>query len=248
MKTRTFGLAACVLLLYTGQVPADEIRVAAASNFAAPMKKIAARFEARTGHTVTLAFGSTGKHYAQIRNGAPFEVFFAADVERPALLEKKGVAVKGSRFAYAVGKVVLWSPEKGVVDANGEVLNEGDFRHLALANPRLAPYGKAAEQVMRRRGVWDKLQDRLVRGENISQALQFVSTGNAELGFVAYSQIKSPDNPMEGSWWVPPQSLYDPIEQQAILLKDNQVARAFLRFVKSDEAVHIIREYGYDTP
>ncbi|MEQ9103438.1 MAG: molybdate ABC transporter substrate-binding protein [Rhodothermales bacterium] len=233
------------------------IRVAVASNFAPALEALAHAFEAQTGHVVTPVPGSTGKLYAQIRNGAPFDAFFAADVERPRLLEEEGRAVPGTRFTYAIGTLVLWSPDPDLVDADGAVLNpaEGDagafrFRFLALANPTLAPYGKAAEQVLRARGVWDALQDRMVRGENIGQAYQYVYSGNAELGFVALSQLMGPggvatDIGRTGSRWEPPQALYDPIAQQAVLLTENKVARDFLDFVRSPAARDIIHGYGY---
>jgi molybdate transport system substrate-binding protein len=226
---------------------ADEIRIAVASNFAGAIEQLAERFQTKTGHKVTLAFGSTGKHYAQIKNGAPFDAFFAADVERPELLEREGVALPGTRFTYAVGKLVLWSPQQAYVDTAGKVLGQGDFRHLALASPKLAPYGKAAQQVLLALGLWDSLQGRTVRGENIGQTFQFVKSGNAELGFVAYSQIKNPDGAMEGSFWEVPQSLYEPIKQQGVLLKEGEVARAFMTFVKSEESLEIIRSFGYGT-
>ncbi len=226
----------------------DETRVAVASNFADAMRGVVARFEQRSGHQVTLAFGSTGKHYAQIKHGAPFDAFFAADVERPRRLEEEGAGLPGTRFTYAVGRVVLWSSRRDYVDPAGEVLDKGDFSHLALANPRLAPYGKAALEILESRGLWQSLQKRLVRGENIGQTYQFVKTGNAELGFVAWSQIKRPGQPVEGSWWEVPQALYSPIEQQAVLLRDDTGARAFLTFTRSEEALQIIRSYGYGTP
>lgn len=248
MKVTILAMLAGALLLSADIVPAEEIRVAVASNFTNAAKDIAKRFEAQTGHRVTLISGATGKHYAQIINGAPFDVFFAADVRRPKLLEQKAVVVPGSRFTFAVGKIVLWSPTAGLVDTEGEVLSKGDFRYLAIANPKLAPYGKAAEKVLRRRGLWELLRGRMVRGENIGQTFQFVRSGNAELGFVAYSQIKTPDKILEGSYWVVPQTLYESIEQQAVLLKDNKVARDFLFFVKSDKVQEIIQGYGYGTP
>ena len=241
-------LIACVLTLGAGQTIADEIHVAVASNFTNTIKALATRFEAGSGHKVTLSFGSTGKHYAQIRNGAPFHAFFAADVKRPQLLDEEGVALPGSRFTYAIGKIVLWSPKKSIVDAQGKVLEEGAFRHLAIASPKLAPYGKAARQVLQDRGIWEALQNRMVRGENIGQTFQFVKSGNAELGFVALSQVKHPANAIEGSWWEVPQSLYTPIEQQAVLLRESDAARAFLAFVKSDASLEIIRGFGYATP
>jgi molybdate transport system substrate-binding protein len=195
-----------------------------------------------------LIFGSTGKHYAQIKNGAPFDAFFAADVRRPELLEKEGVALPGSRFTYAIGKLVLWSPKTGYVDPDASILERGEFHHLAIANPKLAPYGKAAQEILQALGLWDRHSGRLVRGENIGQTFQFVDSGNAEFGFVAYSQVKHPNQPIKGSFWEVPQSLYTPIKQQAVLLKDKEAARVFLSFVRSDEALKIIHDYGYDTP
>ena len=246
-KIRQAWLLVLVLLLQPSVIQAAEIRVAVASNFSDAIKEIAGMFEQQTGHRITLAFGSTGKHYAQIINGAPFEAFFAADVRRPKLLDEEGVARPGSRFTYAVGKVVLWSPVPDRIDTGGNGLGAGDFKYLAVANPKLAPYGKAAEQILRAQGVWDTLRTRMVRGENIGQTFQFVSSCNAELGFVAYSQIKRPGATIEGSFWEPPQSLYSPIEQQAVLLKEDPVARQFLDFVKSDAVREIIQEYGYGT-
>lgn len=247
-KIRYILMSALVLILGFGQASADEIHVAVASNFTDAIKDIARVFEEKTGHKVILVFGSTGKHYAQIKNGAPFEAFFAADVKRPALLEEEGVAQPGSRFTYAIGKVVLWSPDPTLIDADASVLGTGGFRHLALANPKLAPYGKAAEQVMKEKGVWSVLQGRMVRGENIGQTFQFVKSGNAELGFVALSQIRKPGAAIQGSFWQPPQSLYDPIEQQAVLLKDHAAAREFMDFVKGGAAREIIESYGYGAP
>jgi len=236
------------MILVAEQSTAEEIRVAAASNFANAITSIAQRFEINTGHKVTLIFGSTGKHYAQIKNGAPFDVFFAADIKRPELLEKEHIALAGSRFTYAIGKLVLWSPTPNYVDSSGKVLEQMKFRHLAIANPKLAPYGKAAVEILQARGIWNAIKGRTVRGENISQAFQFVNSHNAELGFVAYSQIKHPMHPSTGSWWEIPPSLYTPIEQQAVLLKQNKTARDFLSFIKSNESLEIIRSFGYGTP
>lgn len=239
---------------------ADTLRVAVATNFSRTATLLAEQFEQQTGHTVRLAFGSTGKHYAQITHGAPFDIFFAADERRPALLEKNGIAVPGTRFSYAQGRLVLWSPDATLIDANADVLETGDFRKLAIANPKLAPYGLAAREVLQARGLWEKLQPRLVRGENIGQTFQFVRTGNAPLGFVAAAQVftdnssnKSSDgssekNKVAGSYWEPPQSLYTPIIQQAVRINDTPTARAFIEFVKSDEARHIIRRHGYHAP
>ncbi len=178
----------------------------------------------------------------------PFDAFFAADVGRPELLEQEGLASPGTRFTYAIGKVVLWSPKENGVDSEGNMINEQSFRHLAIANPKLAPYGKAAQQILLAKGAWTALRGKVVRGENIGQTFQFVKRGDAELGFVAYSQVKRPDHPIEGSWWEAPQVLYTPIEQQAVLLKENEATRAFMLFVQSDVALKIIQGYGYDTP
>ena len=227
---------------------AEEIRVAVASNFKNTMLSIARKFEKNSDHNVVFSFGSTGKHYAQIKNGAPFDAFFAADVHRPELLEQEGVSLPGSRFTYAIGKVILWSPKTNFINSNADVLQKGKFRYLALANPRLAPYGKAAKEVLQGLKLWQDLNQKIVRGENISQTYQFVKTGNADLGFVAYSQVKRPNLKSEGSYWVVPQSRYTPIEQQAIALKDNVSTRMFMSFVRSEQALKIIHDFGYDTP
>ncbi|MET0107123.1 MAG: molybdate ABC transporter substrate-binding protein [Sedimenticola sp.] len=240
---------AIIMLLAWGSLSAAELRVAVASNFSDAIKRIAGDFEAATGHRVKLIFGSTGKHYAQIRNGAPFDLFFAADSRRPRLLEEEGAADPGSRFTYARGKVVLWSPKAGYVDSDGRVLENDSFRHLAIANPKLAPYGMAAREVLKRRGLWQRLQrGRMVRGENIAQTYQFVKSGNADLGFVAYAQVKRPGHPIEGSYWEVPQALYAPIEQQAVMVRKSDAARQFIEFIQQDSALGIIRSFGYDTP
>ena len=236
-----------LLLLLPCYALADPIRVAVASNFSKPIEAIAARFEDHTGHRLILVFGSTGKHYAQIINGAPFELFLAADMQRPKLLEQQGIAIAGTRFTYARGRLVLWSPRNNYVDAEGKILESGEFRHLAIANPKLAPYGMAAQEVLESRGLWKSLQQRLVRGESIGQAYQFVGSGNAELGFVAYSQINQPNLINTGSYWVIPQTLYEPIEQQVVLLKENTVARDFLSYMQKQEIKKLIFQYGYDS-
>lgn len=246
------GSAAAFFLFWNQEAvgaPEDgEVHVAAAANFAEPIKVLARRFEETTGYKVTLSLGSTGKLYAQIKNGAPFGVFLAADIERPKRLEAEGDAVPGSRFTYAVGKVVLWSDKTDFVDREGGVLAEDTFRHLAITNPELAPYGMAAREILEVRGVWDRLQGKIVRGENVIQTSQFVQSGNAELGFVALSQVRGPGKKLGGSYWLVPQSLYTPLEQQTVLLKDNAAARAFLDFVCGAEASDLIRSYGYDLP
>ena len=234
-----------ILLTAATESDADEIKVAVATNFAGAMNALVERFEETSGHTVLVSSGSTGGHYAQIKNGAPFEAFFAADSERPRLLEAEGVAVSGTRFLYAVGRLALWSASAGYVDADGEVLETGDFRHVAIANPELAPYGAAARDVLTARGLWDRLQARVVMGQDIGQAYGFVQTGNAEVGFVAWAQLKQPRGEIAGSHWLVPESLHRPIEQEAVLLRDVPAARALLEFVKGPEAREIIRSYGY---
>lgn len=258
MRKTKLKLLACFFVLFgclmgTSQAVADEIKVAVASNFYPTMKAIAKHYELRTAgstghHKVILIPGSSGKHYAQIINGAPFDVFFSADIERARMLEQEGRVVVGTRFTYALGKLILWSSLDNYVDSKGEVLNRKDFRYLAIANPKLAPYGKSAEEVLRSLKLWTNLKKRLVQGENIAQTFQFISTGNAKLGFVAYSQIMNPGLSIDGSFWEVPQSIYKPIEQQAVLLKDSYIGREFLSFVKSDESLSIIYESGYGLP
>ena len=227
---------------------ADQVSVAVAANFTAPMQKIAAAFEADTGHKAELSFGATGKFYAQITHGAPFQVFLAADDATPARLEKEGKAVANSRFTYAIGTLVLWSAQPGYVDAQGAVLKTGDFKHIAIANPKLAPYGAAAVQAMDKLGVTATLQPRFVQGENIAQTFQFVSSGNAPLGFVALSQVMVDGKVAKGSAWQVPAELHEPIRQDAVLLtpgKDSAAAAALLTFLHSDKARAIIQSYGY---
>jgi molybdate transport system substrate-binding protein len=230
---------------------AGEVNIAVASNFSRPLKKISQLFENRTGHRVNLSVGSTGKHYTQIHHGAPFDLFYAADSKRPALLEKERLIIPGSRFTYAIGKLVLWSPRKDYVDNQGMILQQhGAFQHIAIANPRLAPYGRAAKEVLEAKGLWKGLFLQAVRGENIGQTFQFVKSGNAELGFVAWSQIQSPDpdQSIPGSYWDIPASLYSPIEQQAVQLTASPIASDFLNFSHSQEVAGIIRQSGYDLP
>ncbi|PIV81195.1 molybdate ABC transporter substrate-binding protein [bacterium CG17_big_fil_post_rev_8_21_14_2_50_64_8] len=250
MRTlRGFSFLTVLTCALSGAIAhADEVTIAVASNFARPAQEIAAQFETDTGHHVVLAFGSTGKHFAQISNGAPFAAFLAADARRPRLLEEAGLAVTGTRFTYAVGKIVLWSPDKDLVDPDGAVPSSDRFRHLAIANPGLAPYGEAAQQVLQSQGLWDKLADRIVRGENIGQTYQFVQSGNAELGFVASAQLIDEQGRMPGSWWDPPQDSYTPIAQQAVLLREGPAARAFLDYMRSGAARKIITHYRYGAP
>ncbi|MBS1131957.1 MAG: Molybdenum transporter, periplasmic binding protein [Proteobacteria bacterium] len=245
MKNCLFlALSAAVL----GSAMADEVQVAVAANFTGPMQVIAPVFERETGHKAVLAFGATGKFYAQIANGAPFEVLLSADDETPARLEKEGLAVAGTRFTYAIGKLVLWSTDPKLIDAKGEVLKKGNFAHLALANPKTAPYGAAAMETMGKLGVLPALQARFVQGENIAQTQQFVTTGNAELGFVALSQVLK-EGRIAGSAWIVPDHLHQPILQDAVILsrgRDKPAAGALLAFLKTDKAKAIIRSFGYE--
>lgn len=244
-----FRIAVALGLATTTLARAAEVQVAVAANFTAPMQKIAVAFEQDTGHKAVLAFGSTGKFYAQIRNGAPFQVLLSADDETPARLEKEGATIASTRFTYATGRLVLWSKQAGVVDDKGEVLRTGKFDHIALADPKLAPYGAAAVEALTQLGLMQALQPKLVQGENIGQAYQFVMTGNAPLGFVALSQVMVEGKIREGSAWVVPAKLHTPIRQDAVVLspgKDNPAAFALMAYLKGDKAVAIIRSFGYE--
>ena len=234
------------------QITADEIKVAVASNFYPAMKEIALQYELKQSqssenHKIILISGSSGKHYAQIINGAPFDIFFSADKVRPILLEKKGISESGSRFTYALGRLVLWSPLDGFVEKEEQLYNN-ELRFLAIANPKIAPYGVAAREALISINLWEDLQSKLVRGENIAQTFQFVNSGNAKLGFISYSQLMNPNYPVVGSFWEVPQSMYKPIEQQAVVLKKSSLAKDFLSFIGSDESLNIISKYGYDLP
>jgi len=242
---------ASVLAVMTclGTAHAGEVQVAVAANFAGPMDKLAEQFQKDTGHKAVVASGATGKFYAQIRNGAPFEVLLSADDETPARLEAEGQVVAKSRFTYAVGRLVLWSAKANYVDATGAVLKTGDFTHLAIANPKTAPYGAAAVAVIDKLGLTARLQPRLVQGENIAQAFQFASTGNAELGFVAQAQVWRDGKFTAGSGWIVPATLHAPIRQDAALLTrgaKNPAAQALLDYLRTDKAKALIRAYGYE--
>ena len=230
---------------------ADEVAVAVAANFAGPMAVLATGFAAATGHRVKTTVGSTGKFYSQIVAGAPFEVLLAADDETPQKLVNDGRAVAGSQFSYAIGQLVLWSAQPGFVDDQGAVLASGRFAWLAIANPKLAPYGRAARQVLAARGLEQALAPRLVTAESIAQAYQFIATGNAELGFVALSQVAVPGKPLLGSVWRVPTTLYGEIRQDAVLLKLGEhrpAAAALLAYLKTAPARAVIRSYGYGLP
>ena len=236
------------LLLASLGLRAEEVQVAVAANFTAPMQQIAVQFEKDTGHKALLSFGATGKFYAQITNGAPFDIFLAADDETPAKLAKEGLAVDASRFTYAIGQLVLWSKQAGYVDANGAVLKTGDYQHIAVANPKLAPYGQAAMETLNKLGLTAQVTPKIVQGENIGQTYQFAASGNAQLGFVALSQVMEDGQLREGSAWIVPATMHEPIRQDAIVLnsaKDNAAAKALMAYLKGDKARAIIKSYGY---
>jgi molybdate transport system substrate-binding protein len=251
MKCRS--LLALASSLFFAAVQAGEVTVAVAANFTAPMQKIAQAFEQDTGHKAKLAFGSTGKFYAQIKNGAPFAVLLAADDETPERLEKEGLALAGTRLTYATGRLALWSKQPHLVDNRGDVLRSNNLEaigifKIAIADPRLAPYGAAALEVIQGLGVQAAVTPRLVQGESIGQTYQFVSTENAQLGFVALSQISFDGRITQGSAWVVPQTMHTPLKQDAVLLnsgKDNAAALALLKYLQGDKAKSIIRQYGY---
>jgi molybdate transport system substrate-binding protein len=227
---------------------ADEVLVAVAANFAGPLTQLSAGYTAATGHTLKVSSGATGKFYAQIVAGAPFEVLLAADDETPRKLIAEGFGVAGSNSTYAIGKLVLWSAQPGYVDDQGAVLTRGAYAHLAIANPKLAPYGRAAAEVLQARGLGPALAAKLVTAESIAQAYQFVATGNAELGFVALSQVAVPGQPVAGSYWLVPPSWYGEIRQDAVLLKPgdkNPAAAALLAYLKTPAARALIQSYGY---
>ncbi|HDS1737347.1 molybdate ABC transporter substrate-binding protein [Pseudomonas sp. BP8] len=251
MRLRLPHLAATALatLISCNTAWADEVQVAVAANFTAPIQALAKDFEKDTGHKLVAAFGSTGQFYAQIKNGAPFEVFLAADDSTPAKLESEGDSVKGSRFTYAIGTLALWSAKPGYVDAQGAVLKKNEFQHLSIANPKAAPYGLAATQVLDKLKLTEATKAKIVEGQNITQAFQFVSTGNAELGFVALSQIYKDGKIDNGSAWIVPADLHDPIKQDAVILnkgKDNPAAQALVEYLKGPKAAAVIKSYGYE--
>jgi molybdate transport system substrate-binding protein len=244
-----FAVLMCTAALVAAAAQAATAQLAVAANFAGPMKPLVTTFEKLTGHNIVWSSGSTAKFYAQIKNGAPFDVFLSADVATPARLELEGNAVPGSRFTYAVGRLVLWSAAPGFVDPAGAVLKSGRFKHIALASPKLAPYGAAAVEVMTRLDAFNTLQAKFVIGENIAQTYTFVATGNAELGFVAQSQVIENGKLTSGSGWLVPSNLHAPILQDAVLLargKNNPAALAFLQFLKSDTALVILKTHGYE--
>ena len=242
------AISLCLGLALSLSSWAGEVQVAVAANFTAPMQALARQFEQATGHRVVVSFGATGQLYAQIQHGAPFELFFSADASTPQKLEQEGLAVAGSRFTYAIGSLVLWSAREGYLDGTDAVLRAGRFRHLAIADPQTAPYGQAAVQTLQQLGLSDALQGKLVVGQSIGKALHFVSTGNAELGFVALSQVYQDGQLSSGSAWRVPAELHDPIRQDALMLKrgrDNPVAAALVEYLQGAQAAAIIQSYGY---
>ena len=245
--TRRAALAVLGAFALSAPALAADTQVAVAANFTEPAKEIAAAFAKATGHNAVLSFGSSGAFYTQMTQGAPFELFLSADADRPKKAEQDGLAVPGSRFTYAVGRLVLYSTTPGLVDKGGAVLKRGGFAKLSIADPAAAPYGAAAVEAMKTLGVYEAISPRIVQGTSITQAYQFVSTGAAELGFVALSQVVTVPG---GSRWIVPKSLHAPIDQQAVLLKTgaaNPAAAAFLKFLRNRQALAIIRRYGYET-
>jgi len=251
MRIRLPHLAATALasLISLNSAWADEVQVAVAANFTAPIQAIAKDFEKDTGHKLVAAYGATGQFYAQIKNGAPFEVFLAADDSTPAKLEQEKEIVPGSRFTYAIGTLALWSAKEGYVDGKGDVLKKNEYQHLSIANPKTAPYGLAATQVLGKLNLTEATQGKIVEGQNITQAFQFVSTGNAELGFVALSQVYKDGKVTNGSAWIVPSNLHEPIRQDAVILnkgKDNAAAKALVEYLKGPKAAAVIKSYGYE--
>jgi molybdate transport system substrate-binding protein len=242
--------AVIVLTATAANVSAEEAQIAVAANFTAPMKAIIDLFEDATEHTVKASYGSTGKLYAQIKNGAPFEALLAADQTRPELLEQEGVGVAGSRFTYAIGKLVLWSADADKVADGPALLESGDFNKLSIANPKLAPYGEASVETLETLGLKTAIEPKLVMGENIAQTYQFVDTGNADIGFVALSQVMQDGEIVKGSGWIVPSEMHAPIRQDAVILesgKDNPAVTELFAYLKGEKAQAVIRDFGYET-
>jgi molybdate transport system substrate-binding protein len=241
-------------LFYSAQVFADELRIAVASNFYPTLQEIVKSYvlyhndSLGQKHNVVLIPGSSGRHFAQIMNGAPFDIFFSADDVRPLLLEQNGKAINKSRHTYAIGQLVLWSPIDDLIDTKASILQSRDFRFIAMANPKIAPYGKATKETLTSMNLWEALEEKLIRGENIAQTFQFVNSGNAKLGFISFSQIVNSKYEISGSYWKAPKSLYEPIEQQVVLLNESFLAEDFLSYLFSAESQKIISRFGYDIP
>lgn len=243
-------LAWCLVLLACTAVSpafAEPVLVAVAANFLPPFREVALEFEKTTGHTLRVVSGSSGNFYSQIQNGAPFDVFFSADNERPKKLEDEGLGVKDTRFTYAIGRIVLWSANADLIKGE-ETLRAKNFKRLAIANPKNAPYGVAAMQTMQKLELWESLQPHIVMGESIGQTMGFIESGNAQVGFVALSQVMDPKVKGKGSHWQVPTHLHEPIQQDVILLtkgKENPGAKALLAFIGGPHAKAIIERYGY---
>jgi molybdate transport system substrate-binding protein len=237
----------------TNLAHAAETTIAVASNFTKTIEEIGKAFEQETGHKAKFSFGPTGKLYAQIKNGAPFDAFFGADERSPKLTIDDGIGVKDSYFIYAQGLLALYSPTLPVDKDAQRILKEADFNKLALANPRTAPYGERAQAYLESQGLYNKLQSKIVNGESIAHAFQYVVTGNAQVGFVALSQIVDPQSPVyqKGHYWILPHADYKPINQGAIITQrgaDNEATQAFMKFIKTPKAIEIIKRYGYNIP
>lgn len=245
---KKFLLSLVLVVLAVTPALAEQALVAVAANFIGPFREVAMEFEKTTGHTVQIASGSSGNFYSQIKNGAPFNVFFSADNERPKLLEEEGLGVKGNRFTYAIGRLVLWSPDPSLVKGE-DTLRSVSFKRLAIANPKTAPYGVAALQAMQKLGVWESVQPRIVMGESLGQTMGFIESGNAELGFLALSQVLDKKVKGNGSRWDVPNDLHEPIQQDVVLLtkgKDNPAAKALMEYMGGPQAKAIIERYGYE--
>ena len=247
-KIRLTQISVPILFSFISILHAAPLKIAVASNFSTPLKYLAQQFETQNQQKILVISGSSGKLYAQIINGAPYDAFFSADKKRPQLLDQQGYAVADSRFTYAYGQLILWSPAPDLINQSSDILFSKNFRYIALANPRLAPYGRATQEVLETLGLWQALKSRTIRGENIAQTWQFVYSGNAPLGFVARSQVFHPDHKAQGSWWSIPEKYYSPIEQQAVQLTDNKAVQTFLAWIQSPAAMEIIRSFGYGTP
>jgi molybdate transport system substrate-binding protein len=243
--------SALLLSLTSTQLCAAEISAAVASNFAAPMEHIVALFQKESGHTVKVSLGASGKLYTQIKGGAPFDVLLSADEEIPKRLLQEGLAVAGSRFVYATGRLVLWSAQPDLVDDKGAVLNKGNFDRLAYANPTFSPYGTAAKETLGKLTMWNSIQKKLKKSDDVTQTYQMAATEKSDLAFIALSQVMRDGKVTAGSWWLVPAELHNPIRQSAVLLsasKEQAAAKAFLAFLKSDKARAVMRGFGYESP
>ncbi len=241
-------LCAYGIFVVAANAQAAEIKVAVASNFANTLKEIAVEFQRDTGHQLAITPGATGKFYAQISNGAPFDVFLSADDETPRKLAQEGKAIAASQFTYAIGRLALWSPSPDLVDKNADILKTDKFKYIAIANAKVAPYGQAAVQTMQKLGVLSKIEPRVVQGESIAQTFQFVSTGNAQLGFVALSQIFENGKIKTGSAWIVPEEMHEQLKQDAVILqscKNTAACQALMDYLKSEKIKKMMSSYGY---